>query len=87
MRIKSAQIVWECGRLGCHWPKYTVISRSILSPLLVITRSADMVNIASGTFCRVSLHPALNWGNKLTINCGPLGGGGADKSELKVIGF
>lgn len=46
-----------------------------------------MVNIASGTFCRVSLHPALNWGNKLTINCGPLGGGGADKSELKVIGF
>ena len=85
MRIKSAQIVWECGRPACH--KYTVISRSILSPLLVITQSADMVNIASGTFCRVSLHPALNWGNKLTINCGPLGGGGADKSELKVIGF
>ena len=54
--------------------KYTVISTHILLPLLVImarSESADMVNIAPGTFCRVSLHLALNWGNKLTINCGP----------------
>ena len=28
-----------------------------------------MVNIAPAAFCRVSLHLALNWGNKLTINC------------------